>query len=155
MKKLLFASLLILLFPFYASAGTIYRATIDGVKFYTNKKINNYDKSWTELQFNAEEHKIRLARDAELRKSLDKEREMDLKELQLKIEARKARALEMAAMRPAYQPPNYTCNMTTNYHAYRPLYYKKRHLRRHPVYIYPNISTRQAHRRVGGPIIWR
>jgi hypothetical protein len=155
MKKLLFAGLLILLFPLYASAGTIYRTNVNGVKLYTNKKIDNYDKSWTEIQFNAEEHKARLARDAKLREQMQKEDELELQRLKLILEARRVRALEMAAMRPAYQPPNYSCNVTTNYHAYRPLYYKKRFLRRRPVYTYPNISTRQAHRRAGGPIIWR
>jgi len=154
MKKLLFASLLVLLFPLYSSAGMIYKATIDGAKFYTNRKIDNYDKFWPEIEFDAAAHKARLARDAEIMKRFDKEREMDLKVLGLRAKERRTKALEMAAMMNN-RPSIVYNNITSNYHASVPHYYKRHFYHRKPVYIYPNISTRQAHRRVGSPIIWR
>ena len=153
MKKLLFASLLVLLFPLYSSAGMIYKTTIDGAKFYTNRKIDNYDKFWPEIEFDAAAHKARLARDIELMKKFDKEREMDLKALELRVKERRTKALEMAAMMNNRPPIVY--NITSNYHASVPHYYKRHFYHRKPVYVYPNISTRQAHRRAGCPIIWR
>ena len=54
----------------------------------------------------------------------------------------------------AYTPPtSYTCNNYTNVD--RPRYYARRWYKRYPVYVYPNISTRQAHAKVGHPLYWR
>ena len=94
MKKLLVASIMVLLMAIPAAAGEIYRSTIDGVKFYTNKKITNYDKSWPEIKFNAEEHKARLARDQKMREYWQKQDQIELDKLKTMVEARKARVME-------------------------------------------------------------
>ncbi len=127
MKKMFFILLLIVfLFPTISTAGNIYRGKLNGVKFYTNKKINNYDKVWKEVKFDNTK-KITKA------KPVIEEDNSFL-----------------------YEQKNVNKNIV-HYNKYidKPKYYEKRLDKLVPVYVYPNISTRQAHAKAGHPLFWK
>ncbi|RLI58647.1 MAG: hypothetical protein DRO67_10505 [Candidatus Asgardarchaeum californiense] len=135
-KVVLLVVLGVFLLSSFASAGTVYRTTINGVKFYTNKAnvTQVYDKSWAEIEFDATAHAARLERDRKQEELFLKQKALEIKKLEAENKAR----------------ARYNRNNITYIHYNRPYYYRQYHLRNSwRSYYGPTVDTSRYTRRYG------
>jgi len=129
MKTLMYLIIATMMLPISSSfSGMIYQTEKNGAKFFTNKKIQAYEKAWPEIPF----YKTKKPKRAKADKST------------IQIFKKVVTKKEFNSDTPV-----------NNNNQSIPLYYKREFLQWKPVYEYPNISTRQKHVSAGRPLFWR